>query len=78
VLDWYVNRDLTPERFYPRDANGAVVKYDDLPSQYRSNIDTIDAPFDRKPGDAPALNREEMHDVIAFLGTLNDGYATRQ
>jgi cytochrome c peroxidase len=77
VLDWYVNRDVAPERFYPRDAKGAVVKYDDLPPQYRANVDTADAPFDRKPGDAPALNREEMHDVIALLGTLNDGYANR-
>jgi cytochrome c peroxidase len=77
VLDWYVNRDLEPERFYPRDAHGAVVKYDDLPPQYRVNVDTTDAPFDRKPGDAPALTREDIHDIIAFLGTLNDGYTTR-
>jgi len=76
VLDWYVNRDLEPERFYTRDANGTVVKYADLPPQYRVNIDTTDAPLDRKPGDAPALTREDIHDIIAFLGTLNDGYAT--
>ena len=77
VLDWYVNRDLAPQRFYPRDAKGAVVKFDDLPLQYRANVDTSDAPFNRKPGDAPALNREDIRDVIAFLRTLNDGYAPR-
>jgi len=77
VLDWYVNRDIEPERFYPRDATGTVVKYDDLPRQYRGNVDTVDAPFDRRPGDAPALNRQDMNDIIAFLDTLDDGYAPR-
>ncbi len=76
VLDWYVNRDLQPERFYPRDANGAVVKYDDIPEKYRANVDVTDAPFDRKPGDRPALNKQEMQDIIAFLRTLNDGYVS--
>ena len=74
VLDWYVNRDLEPERFYPRDASGKVVKYDDMPEKYRANVDVTDAPFDRKPGDKPSLNKQEMQDIIAFLGTLNDGY----
>jgi len=74
VLDWYVNRDLQPERFYPKDSSGTVVKYDDIPAQYRRNVDTADAPFDRHPGDQPALNHQEIQDVIAFLQTLNDGY----
>jgi hypothetical protein len=33
-----------------------------------------DPPFDRKPGDKPALTEAEMGDIITFLGTLNDGY----
>ena len=74
VMDWYVNRDLQPERFYSRDASGKVIKYDDLPPQYRRNVDTTDAPFNRHPGDQAALNRQEIQDIIAFLGTLNDGY----
>jgi cytochrome c peroxidase len=74
VLDWYVNRDLHPERFYPRDASGRVIKYNDMPAQYRSNVDTVDAPFNRHPGEAPALSPAEIGDVIAFLGTLTDGY----
>jgi cytochrome c peroxidase len=76
VLDWYVNRDLQPERFYPRDASGKVVKYDDIPAQYRANVDVTDAPFDRKPGDRPALNKQEIQDIVAFLRTLNDGYVS--
>jgi cytochrome c peroxidase len=74
VMDWYVNRDLHPERFYSKDASGNVVRFDDIPAQFRHNVDTADAPFDRHPGDQPALNTQEIQDVIAFLGTLNDGY----
>lgn len=74
VLVWYVYRDLQPARFYPRDEAGQLVKYDDLPERYRGNVDTTDAPFNRRPGDAPALNGREIADVIAFLGTLTDGY----
>ena len=77
ALDWYVNRDLHPERFYPRDGSGKVIKYDDIPAQYRGNVDTKDAPFDRHPGDAPALSEAEIQDVIAFLKTLSDGYIKR-
>jgi cytochrome c peroxidase len=74
VLDWYVYRDLQPTRFYSRDAAAHVVKYDDLPPQYRGNVDTVDAPFNRQPGDRPALSAAEIGDVIAFLDTLTDGY----
>lgn len=77
VLDWYVNRDLQPQRFYPRDASGRVVKYDDLPPQYRGNVDRVDAPFNRDPGDPPALSAADIRDMIAFLGTLTDGYTPR-
>ena len=70
VLDFYVDRDIHPDRFYPRDAAGHVVKYDDIPPQYRANVDTVDAPFDRHPGDPPALTPAEIQDIIAFLDTL--------
>ena len=74
VLDFYVNRDLHPERFYARDAAGHVVPYDDLPARFRANVDKVDAPFDRRPGEQPALTDAQIRDVIAFLGTLTDGY----
>ena len=76
VLDWYVNRDLQPKRFYSKDASGNVVKYDDIPAQFRRNVDTTDAPFNRHPGDQPGLDRQDVQDVIAFLNTLNDGYGS--
>ena len=49
-------------------------KFDDLPPQYRANVN-VEPPFDRHIGDKPALSEEEMDDIIAFLQTLNDGYA---
>jgi cytochrome c peroxidase len=76
VLDWYVNRDLQPERFYSKNASGNVIKYDDIPAQYRKNVDVADAPFDRHPGDQPALSKQDIQDVVAFLQTLNDGYTS--
>jgi len=50
-----------------------VDAYDDLPVKYRDNIDR-EPPFDRRPGDSPALSAAEIGDVIAFLGTLTDGW----
>jgi cytochrome c peroxidase len=78
VLDWYVNRDLEPARFYPRDSSGQVVKYDDLPADDRGNVDTADAPFDRHPGERAALSAADIADVLAFLRALTDGYQARQ
>lgn len=76
VLRFYVQRDTHPERFYPVVA-GRVRKFDDLPARYRANINT-DPPFDRSPGDPPALDEAQIRDVIAFLGTLTDGYRPAQ
>ncbi|MDR3470282.1 MAG: cytochrome c peroxidase [Devosia sp.] len=74
VLDFYVERDIHPETFYPRGADGKVDKFDDLPALYHKNIDVIDAPFDRHPGQQPALDAHERQQIIAFLKTLTDGY----
>lgn len=68
VLDFYDFRDTRPRRVYPHE------KYDDLPPAYRANVDTADAPFDRKPRQAPPLTGAEERDIIAFLRTLTDGY----
>jgi cytochrome c peroxidase len=77
VLEFYVDRDIHPGRFYPRSATGRLIQYDDLPKQYRGNVDTVDAPLNRRPGDPPALDAEQIRDVIAFLDTLTDGYSAR-
>lgn len=75
VLHFYVERETKPEKWYPRDKDGLVAKYNDLPEANHANVDVTDAPFDRKLGDTPVLSEEEIKDVIAFLKTLNDGYS---
>jgi cytochrome c peroxidase len=74
VLDFYDFRDTKPQRIYPRNRNGHVTKYDDLPFRYRANVDIVDPPFDRAAGAAPPMTHQEEQDVIAFLRTLTDGY----
>ena len=56
------------------DSNGDVNKYNDLPLAYRSGVNTTEAPYDRRLGDAPALTPAEIADLVAFLGTLTDGW----
>jgi len=73
ALTFYVQRDTDPGKWYPTGAGGVVRKFDDLPAAYRSNVNTSEAPYNRRPGDAPALSDAEIDDVIAFLKTLNDG-----
>jgi cytochrome c peroxidase len=78
VLHFYVERETNPAKWYPTLQNGEIDRYDDLPGQYRGNVDVVDAPYDRKQGETPALNDSEIADVIAFLGTLTDGYRSEQ
>jgi cytochrome c peroxidase len=73
VLEFYVERDTHPEKWYPREADGTVRKFDDLPPQYHANVN-IEPPFDRHVGDEPRLSGKEIDDIIAFLQTLTDGY----
>ena len=74
ALTFYVQRDTNPEKFYPLDADGAVAKFNDLPPEFRANVNTSEVPYNRSLGDAPALSDAEIDDVIAFLKTLSDGY----
>jgi cytochrome c peroxidase len=52
------------------------VKFDDLPPQYRGNLDTA-APFGGHAGDAPAMSEADIQDIVAFLNALTDGYRPR-
>jgi cytochrome c peroxidase len=74
VLNFYNERDLYPEKYYSRNLDGSVHKFDDLPPGYPDNVDH-DPPLDRKPGAEPALTESDIDDLIAFLKTLTDGYA---
>ncbi len=75
VVSFYVKRDISPDQFY-LDANGqADVKFNDLPPAYRSNVNTTEAPYNRGPGDSPALTADEITDVVNFLCALTDGWS---
>ncbi len=74
VLDFYAARDTDPGRFYARGGDGTVRKFDDLPRVYRANVER-GAPFDRHAGEAPALDAQDVADLLAFLETLTDGYS---
>jgi mono/diheme cytochrome c family protein len=39
-----------------------------------ANVNTTEPPYDRRPGDLPALSEPEIQDVVAFLQTLTDGF----
>ena len=73
VVRFYAQRDTNPGKWYPHRADGSIDKFDDLPQQYRDNIN-METPFGRRPGDKPALTDSEIRDIVAFLGTLSDGY----
>ena len=74
VMDFYNFRDTDPGKIYPREANGTVMKANDIPAQYRDNLDVADPPFDRKLGETPAMSAQDEQDIIAFLKTLTDGF----
>lgn len=71
VMHFYVERDTDARRWYPTIA-GKLQKFDDVPVRYRDNVNISDAPLNRAPGDAPALDDTEIGKVSAFLGTLSD------
>lgn len=75
ALTFYVQRDTNPEKWYPLKGDGSVDKFNDLPDAYKANVNTTEAPYNRLPGDAPALSDSEIDDVVTFLNTLTDGYA---
>jgi hypothetical protein len=59
--------------WYPLGSDGKVRKFHDLPAQYQRNIN-YEPPFDRKPGQPPALSDQDVSDIVAFLRTLTGGF----
>lgn len=71
VVRFYVQRDTNPGDWYPQ-VGGVVEKFNDLPAAYRGNVNTSEAPYNRRLGEQPALSSAEIADVVAFLRTLTD------
>ncbi|MEM5419670.1 MULTISPECIES: cytochrome-c peroxidase [Paraburkholderia] len=74
-LRFYVERDTNPEKWYSKDAHGHVVKFDDLPKNLRSNVDTRTEPLTNHLGGKPVWSDSDIRDVMAFLDTLTDADA---
>ncbi len=74
VVEFYVTRDTQPDKWYPRAADGSLDKWNDLPAEYKANVNTEEVPYDRQPGQAARLSPAEIDDVVAFLRTLSDGW----
>lgn len=69
---FYADRNTDPGQFYPKGADGKPELFNDMPATYRSNVDFIDPPFDRRAGQKPALDAQDISDLVAFLKTLTD------
>ena len=68
AVAFYATRDTEPERWYP---NG---RFDDLPAELHGNVDRDTPPYHREKGKRPALNDEEIDDIVVFLKTLTDAW----
>jgi cytochrome c peroxidase len=72
VVAFYATRDTNPERWYPKRSDGSVTKYNDLQGEHYANVNEKEVPYDRKPGQKPRLNDQEIDAIVAFLETLTD------
>ena len=73
AVAFYAQRDSNPEKWYPKDRDGAVMKFDDLPTPYRGNVE-MGPPFSQHSTAQANLSDEEIDAIVAFLGTLTDGF----
>ena len=67
VVAFYATRSTNPDRWYPHGA-----KFDDTPDRYRSNVNTLSFPYNRRQGDPPAMDDADIDAIVAFLQTLTD------
>ena len=70
AVRFYALRDADPKRIY---GAGQSRRFADLPEKYQGNLN-VEAPFGGRRGDKPRMTEAEIADVVAFLGTLTDGY----
>jgi cytochrome c peroxidase len=77
AVAFYAERDTRPDKWYPRNGWSEIRKFDDLPGQYRANVEN-EQPFGGRRGDPPPLSDAEIDDIVAFLQTLTDGYQPQQ
>jgi cytochrome c peroxidase len=74
AVAFYATRDTDPARWYPRNADGSLRVYDDLPAAL-ADVVNREPPFEPLPGGRPRLDDAEIDDLVAFLRTLTDADA---
>jgi cytochrome c peroxidase len=72
AVEFYATRDTAPKKWYRADARGKSLP-DDLPARYLPNL-SHEIPFQPLPDGRPRLDAREIDDIVAFLGTLSDGW----
>ncbi len=72
AVRFYFTRDTSASDWYPKSSDGSVTKFNDLPERYRGNVNTRQAPYDRKMGEMPRATDDEIDCIVAFLETLTD------
>jgi cytochrome c peroxidase len=74
AVAFYATRDTDPARWYARNADGSVHRYDDLPPAAAAHVDRA-IPFAPWPDGRPRLDERDIDDIVAFLRTLTDADA---
>lgn len=67
AVAFYATRTTNPDVWYPHGT-----KFDDMPDAYRSNVNTLTFPYNRREGDPPAMDDADIDAIVAFLETLTD------
>jgi cytochrome c peroxidase len=67
AIEFYVQRDTDPAKWY-----GGHASFDDVPAALKANVNRDEVPYDRKRGEPPRLNPQEIEDLLAFLTALDD------
>jgi cytochrome c peroxidase len=71
AVAFYATRDTDPGRWYPKNPDGSVRPYDDLPDAFKRYVDH-EIPFLPQPDGRPRLDDSEIDDIVAYLKTLTD------
>lgn len=67
AVAFYATRATNPRRWYK-----SGVRFEDIPARYRDNVNSTSPPYNRREGEAPALDDQEIDAIVAFLQTLTD------
>jgi len=71
AVAFYATRDTDAARWYARNADGSVHRYDDLPADAVPFVNR-GIPFAPRPDGQPRLDERDIDDIVAFLRTLTD------